>query len=105
MAMNNDIDMAGYMGSGGENLRQPFKFYADFYRLKDSTLYHGYYTGESHRIGKTGDEPGLFELGLYFYPDSVNISNLIHSVSTRNIVDWGASYMEVLGYTGFFAKP
>ena len=105
MAVNNGIDMAGYMGSGGENLRQPFEFYADFYRLKDSTLYHGYYAGECHRIGKTGDVPGLFELGLYFYPDSANISNLIHSVGTTNTVDRGAEYMGILGYTGFFAKP
>lgn len=99
MAQNNGTDLVSYTAPGGENMRLPFEFYADFYRLKDSTLRHGAYSGECERIGKAGDDPGMYELGLAFYPDSVPVRQLLDSI------DRGSAYMDLLGYTAFFARP
>lgn len=99
MAQNNGTDFVGYTAPGGENMRLPFEFYSDFYRLKDSSLYHGAYSGETDRIGKAGDDPGMYELGLWFYPDSKPVKQLLNSI------DRGTGYMDLLGYTAFFAKP
>jgi hypothetical protein len=99
MAQNNGTDFVSYTASGGENMRLPFEFYADFYRLKDASLRHGAYSGESDRIGRAGDDPGMYEFGLWFYPDSKPVQQLLDSI------DRGSAYMDLLGYTAFFAQP
>jgi hypothetical protein len=99
MAGNNGTDLAGYTAPGGENLRLPFEYYADFYRLKDASIKNGIFKGETDRLGKAGDEPGMYELGLWFYPDCVPVKQLLASI------DRGAAYTDLLGYTAFFAQP
>lgn len=99
MAQNNGTDLVHYIAPGGENMRLPFEFYADFYRLKDASLRHGAYSGESDRIGKAGDDPGMYEFGLWFYPDCKPVQQLLDSI------DRGSAYMDLLGYTAFFARP
>ena len=98
MCEQHGLDLFEYTAPGGENLRLPFEFYADFYRLRDASLHHGLYSGESHRIGKAGDIPGMFELGLRHYPDSRPLRALIRSI------DRAGQYGRLLGYPVFFAR-
>ena len=71
------LDLWNYQAPGGETLRLPFEYYSDFYRLQDSGLKHGLYKGETDRLGKAGDSPAAFELGLARYPDSEPLRNLL----------------------------
>ena len=98
IAGNNGTDLAGYTAPGGENLRLPFEYYADFYRLKDAAIKNGIFKGETDRLGKAGDEPGMYELGLWFYPDCEPVKQLLATI------DRGAAYTDLLGYTAFFAR-
>jgi len=79
-ACHNGLDLYRYEADTGESLSLPYEFYADFYRIGDSTINGGYYSGESDRIGTTGDSTGLFELGLARYPNSDTLMELITSV-------------------------
>ena len=72
-----DLDLWNYQAPGGETLRLPFEYYSDFYRLQDSGLKHGLYQGETDRLGKAGDSPAAFELGLARYPDSQPLRDLL----------------------------
>lgn len=71
------VDLWNYTAPGGENLRLPLEFYSDFYRLGNSALKGGFYAGTNKRLGKAGDTPALFELGLARYPDSQPLRNLV----------------------------
>jgi hypothetical protein len=71
------LDLWNYTAPGGETLRLPFEYYSDFYRLQDSGLKHGLYKGENDRLGKAGDNPSAFELGLARYPDSQPLRDLL----------------------------
>lgn len=71
------LDLWNYQAPGGETLRLPFEYYSDFYRLQDSGLKHGLYKGETDRLGKAGDSPAAFELGLARYPDSKPLRDLL----------------------------
>lgn len=66
-----------YAAPGGETLRQPFEYYSDFYRLEDAGIKSGYYAGETDRIGRAGDSPGIFELALNRFPDSEPLQDLL----------------------------
>lgn len=99
MCDNHGIDLFSYVAPTGENLRLPFEYYADFYRLKDACINTSFYCGETDRIGKAGDEPGLFELGYNYYSDSQPLTRLIESDTYNR----GAGYMDILGYTRFLS--
>ncbi len=99
MCHNNGIDMFSYTAPTGENLRFPFEYYSDYYRLMDSCIKSSFYCGEDSRIGKAEDNPGMFELGLRYYTDSEPIKNLIYS----NAFNRETAYMNLLGYTRFFS--
>jgi len=99
MCYNNGVDMFTYTAPTGENLRYPFEYYSDFYRLKDSCIKSGYYCGETDRLGKAGDAPGMFELGFANYPDSEPIRQLIQSGTFNR----ETSYTDLLGYTRFLS--
>ena len=45
----------------------------------DSCIKSGYYCGETERMTKAGDNPGMYEMGLRYYPDSEPIRQLINS--------------------------
>ena len=44
---------------------------------------------------KAGDNPGMYEMGLRYYPDSEPIRQLINSGTFNR----ESSYMDLLGYT------
>jgi hypothetical protein len=71
------LDLWNYQAPGGETLRLPFDYYSDFYRLESSDLNHGLYKGENDRLGKAGDTPATFELGLARFPDSQPLRDLL----------------------------
>jgi hypothetical protein len=71
------LDLWKYQAPGGETLRLPFEYYSDFYRLQDSGIKHGLYKGETDRLGKAGDSPAAFELGLARFPDSQPLRGLL----------------------------
>ena len=96
---NNGLNLFDYTAPAGENLRLPFEYYADYYRLMDACIKRGFYCGETSRIGKAGDNHGMFELAYRYYPDSEPIKNLLHSGSFNR----GTDYMDILGYTRFYS--
>lgn len=99
MCYNNGLDMFAYTAPTGENLRYPFEYYSDFYRLMDSCIKSGYYCGETDRLAKAGDYPGMYEMGLRYYPDSEPIRQLINSGTFNR----ETSYMDMFGYTRFLS--
>ncbi len=88
MCYNNGLDFYNYSSPTGENLASVFDFYADFYRLKDSSIKGGYYTGETERIGLAGDDPALFELGFKRYPNSPDLIELMSSMERAEHKVW-----------------
>ncbi len=88
MCYNNGLDFYNYNNPNGENLAISFDFYADFYRLKDSTIKGGFYSGETDRIGLAGDNPALFELGFKHYPDSPDLIELMSSMDRASQKVW-----------------
>jgi hypothetical protein len=80
MLYQHGLDLYGYTAPTGERIELPFSFYSDFYRLGDSTIKGGFYSGECNRIGRAGDSPALFELGLMRYPHNPKLQELIGSM-------------------------
>ncbi|HBG28550.1 MAG TPA: hypothetical protein DDX75_15795 [Phycisphaerales bacterium] len=78
---NNGIDCYSYYASGGENLSLPFDFYVDFFKLRDSCVKGGYYCGESVYF----DMAGICELGLYHYPQSTTLVELLQTIPRAKI--------------------
>lgn len=99
MCYNNGLDLFAYTASSGENLRYSFEYYSDFYRSMDSCIKSGYYCGETERMTKAGDNPGMYEMGLRYYPDSEPIKLLINSGRFNR----ESSYMDMFGYTRFLS--
>jgi hypothetical protein len=77
IARTNGLDLWSYSAPGGETLRLPFEFYPDFFRLEDTSLKGGFYSGETKRIGKGNDNGALFELGLARFPDSTSLRDAV----------------------------
>jgi Alginate lyase len=77
IARTNGLDLWSYSAPGGESLRLPFEFYPDFFRLEDTSLKGGFYSGETKRIGKGNDNGALFELGLARFPDSTSLPGAV----------------------------
>lgn len=101
MCHNNGLDMFAYTAPTGENIGLSFTYYADFYRLMDSCIKTGFYCGETERIGKAGDDHGLFEIGMRYYPDVIEIKNMVYSGS----YDRGTNHSTLLGFYRFFSVP
>jgi hypothetical protein len=80
MLYQHGLDFYDYTAPEGERIELPFSFYSDFYRLMDSTIKGGFYSGECDRIGRAGDSPALFELGLKRYPNNPKLLELISSM-------------------------
>ncbi|MBD3588569.1 alginate lyase family protein [Bacteroides sp. GM023] len=99
MCYNNGLDIFAYTAPTGENLRYPFEYYSDFYRLMDSCIKSGYYCGETERLAKAGDNPGMYEIGFRYYPDSESIKQMINSGTFNR----ESSYMDLFGYTRFLS--
>lgn len=95
---NNGIDAYAYTCPTGENLKQPYEFYAPFYAAKDDSLGDGYYSGEASRIGAAGDMLGLFELGYNAYPSSTAIQSVITAMGTKRAENKVQMHQQ-LGYT------
>ncbi len=107
LAWNNGIDFYRFEGTGGENIRYPLEFYADFYRLKDASLKGGFYVqdargrfpgeadyddsmNESGRIRTW--EVAIFEVGNSRYPDTPKIRALLESVDRSAVPRHPHSY-------------
>ena len=99
MCYNNGLDLFAYTAPTGENLRYSFEYYSDYYRMMDSCIKGGYYCGETERIAKAGDNPGMYEMGFRYYPDSEPVKQLINS----GVFNRESSYMDLLGYTRFLS--
>src|SRR5690606_24863743 len=96
---NNNLDVFAYTAPGGEKLLLPFEYYSDFYRLKDGCIKSKFYCPETNKIGRTGDSPGLFELGLAQYPNSEPLQALISS----GAFDRATAYSDILGFFRLFS--
>ncbi len=81
IAWNNGIDFYRYKGSGGENLKYPLQFYADFYRTGDAGLKHGLYEGETVQEYY----PIIYEVGNRRYPETPEIVELLKSLDRAAI--------------------
>lgn len=88
MLYHHGLDMYGYAAPTGERIELPFSFYSDFYRLMDSTIKGGFYSGECERIGRAGDSPALFELGLRRYPNNPKLIELISTMDRASQSIW-----------------
>lgn len=88
MCYNNGLDFYGYNAPTGERLELPFSFYSDFYRLNDSSIKGGFYSGETERIGQAGDDRALFELGLKRYPNNPKLLDLVNEMDRANEKVW-----------------
>lgn len=74
---HNGMDLWHFTAPGGETLRLPYEFYADFYALEDASLKGGFYAGETNSINKGSNNAALFELGLARFPDSPALQNVV----------------------------
>ena len=99
MCYNNGLDLFAYKAPTGENLRYSFEYYSDFYRLMDSSIKSGYYSGETERMTKAGDNPGMYEIGYRYYSDSAPIKQLIKSGTFNR----ETAYMDFFGFTRFLS--
>lgn len=86
----NGLNIYTRVGAFGETLVQPFSYYADFYRLADTSIKGGFYTGES--LASNNYEIAEFEVANKRYPDNPAITALLKSVN-RAAVDPGG-YVE-----------
>jgi len=98
---NNGLDMFAYTAPSGENIGLSFNYYLDFYRSVNSCIKTGFYCGEDDRIGKAGDHPGLFEIGMRYYPDYENIKDLVYSGAYNR----GTNYSTLHGLYRFYSVP
>ena len=83
----NGIDLYTRVGAHGETLEKPFDFYADFYRLKNSSIKGGYYQGAGIGTGQIA----VFEVANRRYPGNPNIEALLKSVNRAKIDSGGSS--------------
>jgi len=74
------VDLWNYKAAGGETLRLPFEFYADFFRLRDGRLKGGFYAGVNPGLFNKADTLALFELGLARFPESAALQQLIFTL-------------------------
>ncbi len=101
MCDNNGLDMFAYTAPAGENIGLSFQYYSDFYRLMDSCIKTRFYCGETDRIGKAGDDHGLFEIGMRYYPEYNEIKQLVHS----GVYNRGTNYSSIHGFYRFYSVP
>ena len=101
MCHNNGLDMFSYTAPSGENIGLSFKYYSDFYRLIDSCIKTSFYCGETNRIGKAGDDHGLFEIGMRYYPENNEIKSTVYSGAYNR----GTNYSSIHGFYRFFSVP
>lgn len=83
----NGIDLYTRAGAHGETLEKPFDFYADFYRLKNSSIKGGYYKG----AGIGANQIAVFEVANRRYPGNPTIEGLLKSVDRAGINSGGSS--------------
>lgn len=80
----NGLNLYDYVGAHGETMEKPFTFYADFVRLKDSSIKGGYYSGE-----KVSGDSARYEIGNLRYPGNPDIEALLRSVDRTASVKSG----------------
>ncbi len=83
--MANGVDVYSRTGKHGETLEHPFEFYADFFRLDDSTVKGEFYGGET----VPSELIGIFEVANKRYPGNTEIEKLLKSVDRRRIDQGG----------------
>ena len=79
----NGLNLYQRTGAYGETLEKPFDFYADFYRLGDSSIKGGFYTGEDITAG--GPPVAVFEVANKRYPGNLEIKALLDSVARYDV--------------------
>jgi hypothetical protein len=91
VAYHNGLDFYTFTAPGGETLEKPFDFYADLYRLKDSTLKGGFYSGEDQWFTNTW-LASLCEIALKRYPKNRALRAYLRTVDRAQ-----AHHAEFLG--------
>jgi len=81
MTYLNGLDFYSYTAPGGENLKLPFEYYAEFYTTEDVCAKDGFYCGE--KISRTA--VGFFELANKRYPDNPAITKYLNSVGRSKL--------------------
>lgn len=74
-------DLVNWTAPGGENLRLPFTFYSDFWRLKNAGLHGGYYERDQPHIQDNAPFLGVFEVALHHWPDVPNLKAIVRSTN------------------------
>ncbi len=90
----NGFDFFNYTAPGGENLRLPFEFYADFYLTGDSSIKGGYYSDEKVKVV----DAEMYALAIKHYPDSAKIREVVLELNMKSL--WDAEHF---GYTSYLA--
>jgi hypothetical protein len=89
LAWNNGIDFYRYVGSAGENLLLPLRFYADLIRTGDLEEGGGVFAAPGHperaqrelqTLRARRDFPMIYEVGNRHYPNTPEIVRLLRSV-------------------------
>ena len=83
-AYNNGLDFYHYTAPTGENLELPFDFYADLYRLKDSTLKGGFYSGEDKWLNNTW-LANVCEIAHKRYPQNEAVVKYLQTVDRAHV--------------------
>jgi autotransporter-associated beta strand protein len=80
----NGLNFYTRVGVYGETVEQPFNFYADFWRLQNSAIKGGFYTGETYETNLW--QIAIFEVANKRYPGNPAIQALLNSFD-RTAVD------------------
>ena len=90
---NNGANFFKHVGSNGETLLLPFRYYADFLIENDSTLKGGYYSGNALNIESSYV---LYLIADIVYDDEI-VSNVVTTLEKRGVV---SGDNEIFGRSG-----
>ena len=89
----NGVNFFEHVGTNGETLLLPFRYYADFLIENDSTLKGGYYSGNALNIESSYT---LYLIADRVYDDEI-ISNVVTTLEKQGII---SGDNEIFGRSG-----
>ncbi len=74
-------DWINWEAPSGECLRLPAVFYSEFFRMRDATLYGGYYSRDRRVLASSQKYLGVFEIALHHWPDEPYLKAIVGSMN------------------------
>ncbi len=90
---NNGVNFFEHVGSNGETLLLPFRYYADYLIENDSTLKGGYYSGNALNLESSYT---IYLIANYVYQDEV-VANVVKTLAENGVA---AGDSEIFGRSG-----